>query len=1126
MSLTLTVDTDLVRLADRLAERLAVPMADPFARELIAVPGDGVRTWLSARLAERLGVVANVEFAFPGRLVQRALGDVTGGWAIGPLTWAVHEVLHRHGDELGLPVDAVRARRIADLFDRYATHRAGMVREWERGRDVDALGAPVPALLRWQPQLWRLVRDVVGLPSPALAMQHAVEELAAGRREVELPPRLHLVGLASLPPAHLDVLAAVAQRRDVQVFAPTPSLDLWRRLVPTVAPGLPRPCLRERDPAAATPRHRLLASWGRSAREAHELLLDAARRAGTAPDASPAGAAIAGLAPDLLTRLQLDVRHDVDPGELAEGAFDFRHPLARDDRSVQWHRCHGIGRQVEVLRDVLAHLLERPPTPGGPPLEPREIVVLCADVATVAPLVEAVFAGRSEGAREIPLRVADRSLRQDNPVLDALGALLDLVDGRFRASDVLAFIARAPVRRRFALAPDRVGRLAEWVDAVHIHWGLDPQARATFGVPPDITAHTWRAGLDQLLLGAAMADAGTRIGPGGTVPFGDIEGDDVALAGTLAEIIDRLDHAAIAIATDATVDSWCDAVRASLLSLCAVADADSWQWTDLETELDEMAAESVPPGQLIARDVPWRELAALLRERLVGRPGRARFGTGAVTLSSLTAQRGVPARVVCVLGLDGDVGVTSTVGSEDLMLASPCVGDRDPHSETRAQLLDALLAARERFIVCSSGRDVRSNAPVPAAVPMAELADLIDATAVPIDSTPERPLRASDAIAIDHPRQAWSEENFVPGALGVPGPLSFDEGARAAALRRRAQHRPEDVTGLPVEERTDVRLDDLITALINPVQVFLQHRLGIEVERAGQPYPDTIPLEVRELDRWNLREGLIRERLRDAASWSPERLAVWTESRAAAGAVPPKEFGRYAVAEASGFVEELFALARQHAGDALVDEPAEVPIDVELPDGRRVRGMVPNVRHRAVIDVTASRLSPDHQVRAWLRAAAVRSSNPQEDWRVLHIGTNDRAAHALHLSVAADEHALRVLQLADDIYWRARSGAFPAAAKLTFELHHSPTKAAEAWQSSRPGYGLVHDRWIGFVFAGATLDDLLAVGPLDDEADEAWGSGTSRLERWAHRIWSEFAATITHHDAPASAPTSERRRPT
>ena len=177
-----------------------------------------------------------------------------------------------------------------------------------------------------------------------------------------------------------------------------------------------------------------------------------------------------------------------------------------------------------------------------------------------------------------------------------------------------------------------------------------------------------------------------------------------------------------------------------------------------------------------------------------------------------------------------------------------------------------------------------------------------------------------------------------------------------------------------------------------------------------------------------------------------------------------------------------------------------------------------------MIEVTASRLSAEHRVRAWLRAAAMRSSDPLGDWRVVHVGSKGSSAVALHLSVAEHEHALRVLALADDLYWRARSGAFPAAAKLTFELHHAREAAAGAWQSTRPGFGLVDDRWIGFVFAGATLDDVLALPPTDAESDPAWGTGASRLERWAHRIWTEFHATITHHEASADGAAEPPRR--
>ena len=68
--------------------------------------------------------------------------------------------------------------------------------------------------------------------------------------------------------------------------------------------------------------------------------------------------------------------------------------LADDDDSIRVHSCHGRGRQVEVLRDAVLHLLEDDPT-----LEPRDIIVMCPDIENFAPLIQATF-----GAHELQRR--------------------------------------------------------------------------------------------------------------------------------------------------------------------------------------------------------------------------------------------------------------------------------------------------------------------------------------------------------------------------------------------------------------------------------------------------------------------------------------------------------------------------------------------------------------------------------------------------------------------------------------------------------------------------------------------------------------------------------------------------
>ena len=50
------------------------------------------------------------------------------------------------------------------------------------------------------------------------------------------------------------------------------------------------------------------------------------------------------------------------------------------------HSCHGPARQIDVLREVLLGLLADDPT-----LEPRDILVMCPDIETYAPLIVAGF---------------------------------------------------------------------------------------------------------------------------------------------------------------------------------------------------------------------------------------------------------------------------------------------------------------------------------------------------------------------------------------------------------------------------------------------------------------------------------------------------------------------------------------------------------------------------------------------------------------------------------------------------------------------------------------------------------------------------------------------------------------
>ena len=152
---------------------------------------------------------------------------------------------------------------------------------------------------------------------------------------------------------------------------------------------------------AALPANPLLASWGRDAREMQLVL---ATREARVEHHHP----VEHRTGTLLAEIQAAVRDD----RASAGMPMTRHErtivryCGADDRSIEIHACHGRARQVEVLRDVILHLLEEDPT-----LEPRDVIVMCPDIEMFAPLIQATF-----GAGETTESVGDPRSDFDCPI--------------------------------------------------------------------------------------------------------------------------------------------------------------------------------------------------------------------------------------------------------------------------------------------------------------------------------------------------------------------------------------------------------------------------------------------------------------------------------------------------------------------------------------------------------------------------------------------------------------------------------------------------------------------------------------------------------------------------------------
>lgn len=784
--------TDL--LADSLGELLAVPSGDPFATEVVVVPARGVERWLSQRLSHRLGaadgradgICAGVEFRSPWSLFAALRDGHSAGtgdedpWAPESLSWPVLAAIDAsldepwagalaqhlgHGDETE---EGVRrrgrrlalARRLARLFAAYADQRPNLIADWAAGRDTDGLGAEIAEDLAWQPPLWREVAERVGGPTPVERHAATVARLKESPGEFALPERVSLFGHTRLSATDVELVAALGEHREVHLWLPHPSEALWQALA-----GLDGSVGRTADRSHDAVGHPLLATLGRDTRELQRGLAGLAAESDSVGFGTLAGAR-GSTNGGLLGWLQDDIRGNT-VGERSERVVE------ATDRSVQVHACHGAARQVEVLREVLLGLLEDDPT-----LEPRDVLVMCPDIESFAPLIEAGFGlGEMVGetghpAHRLRVRLADRSLTRTNPLLDVATRLLDLAGGRAGVSDVLDLAHLDPVRRRFGLSDDALEQLEDWAKDSGIRWGFDAEHRAPFGLESYV-ANTWRFGIDRILTGVAMSeDSATWLDT--TLPLDDVGSGSVELAGRFAELVDRLQEVTDELAGVHPLGHWLKVIEEGVASLTSVSANDDWQSGQVTRELSRVR-EGAAGHEVDELRLP--DVRALLAARLAGRATRANFRTGTLTVSTLVPMRSVPHRVVCLLGMDD--GVFPRVGAtdgDDLLARSPQTGERDLRSEDRQLFLDALLAATETLVVTYTGANEYSGQPRPPAVPLGELLDALDATAVSADG---RPVSAS--VTTRHPLQPFDPRNLTPGALVAGHSFSFDKAAEAGA---------------------------------------------------------------------------------------------------------------------------------------------------------------------------------------------------------------------------------------------------------------------------------------------------------------------------------------------------------
>ncbi len=789
-----------------LAERLEeCQRQDPLGRVTVVVSNRAVAEFLKLRLAERIGVAANVDFPFLRAYLARVISQAQEGLHVleaDELQLAVFECFRREtAGRGGAEFEPVRryvaevekpeqrelrlfqlSVRVARLFREYSIVRPAMLASWRRGKTVVAEGdfaeaekwqrglylalfdkdaALRPEYVSGDGQRWMLIPDALGSVKPSAI------------RDVLATP-LHVFGLSYVGPEFIRIFKQLGELTELHIYALNPCREFWEDV--RNARGSRRDGMVGRgqklgdafddadDPfgLVAGNDNGALQFWGRPGREYIRLLNEL-----TDCDFDEHFIDPESETPTLLHSLQQSI---LDRKPDSERASDLT--AARDDGSIRFLACPGIRREVEIIADAICGMiLENDESRGGELIRFHQVAIALPDAQFDAylPHIETVLAEQYR----IPLNVVNPRFNSESPVGEAVELLLALPCGRVSRDEVLRLLTHPAVAAGIADADPEQWR--EWCRQLGIFFGADADDFAGTYLPGDL--FNWDQALKRLALGVFMA--GEASGVPGTfraglddeyLPCETQQSDAPGIAVMLRLARGLLSDAIHIREARLTPGEWAELMGTFVGTYVHPLDAAGERV--LEKCLAALA--SLDCEGLRTDKVFYPVARELALSRIGGVQAQSgRYAERGVAIGSLSTLQSIPFRAIFLLGLGESLFPERDRRDPiDLRIVRRHAGDVSTAERDRYLFLESLLAARDRIVLSWVSRDAHTGDRLEPSSIVRELQFMLRAR---LD---EKTLRA---MTIEHPVSRY-DLNYFPDLLKEFPELAPDDRERHAEL--------------------------------------------------------------------------------------------------------------------------------------------------------------------------------------------------------------------------------------------------------------------------------------------------------------------------------------------------------
>lgn len=1125
---------DLEPLLDQLATRLRTPLADPMAQEVIIVPVADMANYLKRELGRRLGdnkknngIVANVNFMYPRELINATSESPTGvsksPWDASRLSWSIMSLVSSNASSTlpnsfrSTPLSS--AKRAAELFDRYASHRPEMLRAWVEGHkyDVSSNGTQ-----DWQVEVFKALHAHLSDTPLSQRTTVNIEQFSASINRDVLPQRITVFGVQALSRAALDVIHVLDGLIDVAVYymyAPGNALPT------SVSVGQPR---GEYVQTSIT--HPLFSRWSAHVLESRALF-DA-----VLPNTQLTVESPVQRTDSLLHHLQSGVinNHHV-PTSFTDQ--ELANLLKMGDGSVQIHACYGLQRQVEALRDALLHALNE-----NPALRLRDILIVCSDVAAAAPVLNSIFDPDepvNTNVPKLPINVLRGAVSRQDEVTQAFFEVLQLATGRCSTSQLLDVASLPPVRRAFSLDDRAIEILEQWSEQLGVQFGLDTDHRKKWNIAESITNGTWRIALERLMMGIAVPAESDLIGPAHVVPYDAIGTSDFVIAGTLAEFLTRieaLNHALFADGemTFLSLSEWNNILLSIIHNFIDVPVHAADSLTRLQRSLRQMYADASMEIDVNQPLFSLRDLLLATNEYITNSVSDFWSQFESITVTDFGGMNNIPFKVIAFIGADESAFAGSRADGDDVLSNEPRVGEPQYSLRGRENFMNLLMAARHQAIIMCTGADLRNNNETPLAVPVQELIEHLASLISTHGSF------GNHRVLSRHSRHNFDIRTLQPGHVRDDTSFTFDDNSRVVW---ETLNTPGSETIDNIAEQITLSNDmpiirdvqQLLKIASNPISYYYKDVLNVNIpENLTKDDTDfssddnftgdgvlaltLAPLEYSSEGRRLLQLITNFDGPHDDG-WLDQVISDWATTRPLTGLLPPGKIGELAATAIGGEIRKMISVLPTEL-QSLQGQEIDCVFDLDdTPITMRIADVNVANNHTQFARVKFKRYAEALLLEMWVelailtihlhgqpvtahlatRSADSKHSNPTYK-RLTMKGTSDeeRLDNALTALSAITGIARIASQIPVDF--------FPKASR---ELSvNAPQKAEAALQSD-----MKYDSEMAWYVADQTLSDFKDKPPTKQEIDVLREHSSisldtrSRVDMYATYIWGTYSTT-------------------